>query len=64
MLPGDQRRVNSEVKAASEITCGYVWDKLYPLISITCSKRYIRIAPYVLRAQLLDLSLLSHHQLA
>jgi hypothetical protein len=31
-----------EVKTANEITCNYVWDKLYPLpISVTFSKWYI-----------------------
>jgi hypothetical protein len=37
-----------EVKAANEITCDYVWDKLYPPISVTCSKWYVRKAPLFL----------------
>jgi hypothetical protein len=42
-----------EVKAANEITCDYVWDKLYPsLISVTCCKWYIRKALFVLEAKL------------
>jgi hypothetical protein len=56
MLPGDQRRVTSEID--NEITCDY---KLYPFppISVTCSKSYIRKAPFALGAQPLDVSLLS-----
>jgi hypothetical protein len=34
------------VKMANEIICDYVWDKLP--ISVTCSKWYIRKAPFVL----------------
>jgi hypothetical protein len=49
-----------EVKAANEIACDYVWDQLYSPISITCFKWYIRKAPFVLGAQPLDSSLLSH----
>jgi hypothetical protein len=50
-----------KIKAANEITCDYVWDKVYipHPISVICSKWYIRKAPFVLRAQPLDLSLLS-----
>jgi hypothetical protein len=45
-----------DVKAANEMTCDYVWDKLYPPISVTCYKWYIRKAPFVLGAQSLDMS--------
>jgi hypothetical protein len=48
-----------EVKIANEIVCEHVWDKLYPPISVTCSKWYIRKAPFVLGAQPLDVNLLS-----
>jgi hypothetical protein len=48
-----------EVTIANEITRDYVWDKLYPPISVTCSKWCIRKAPFVLGAQPLDMSLLS-----
>jgi hypothetical protein len=41
-----------EVKIANEIICDHVWDKLYPPISVTCSKWYVRKAPFVLRARL------------
>jgi hypothetical protein len=53
-----------EVKTANEVTCDYVWDKPYPPISATCSKQYIRKAPFVLGAQPLDMSLLSRCWLA
>jgi hypothetical protein len=55
-----------EVKTANEITCDYVWDKLFPPppISVTCSKWYIRKALFVVDAQPLDTSLLSHCWLA
>jgi hypothetical protein len=50
-----------EVRVANEIAWDYVWDKLYPHpISVTCSKGYIRKAPFVLGAQPLDSSPLSH----
>jgi hypothetical protein len=39
-----------EVKIANEIICDQVWDKLYPLISVTCSKWCIRKTPFVLGA--------------
>jgi hypothetical protein len=39
-----------EVKTANEIICDHVWDKLYPSIFVTCSKWYIRKAPFVLGA--------------
>jgi hypothetical protein len=53
MSPGD---LTPKVKAANEITCGYVWDKLDRIspVSVTCSKWYIRKAPFVLGAQPLD----------
>jgi hypothetical protein len=56
----------TKVKAANKKTCDYVWDKLYTPnpISVICSKWYIRKAPSVLRAQPLDLRLLSCCQLA
>jgi hypothetical protein len=45
-----------EVKIGNEIICDYLWDKLYALISVTCSKWYIRKARFVFGAQPLDLS--------
>jgi hypothetical protein len=39
-----------EVKMANEIACDHVWDKLYPPISVTCSKWYIGRAPFVVGA--------------
>jgi hypothetical protein len=48
-----------EVKAANEIICDYVWDKMYSPTSVTCLKWYIRKAPFVLKAQPLDSSPLS-----
>jgi hypothetical protein len=53
-----------EVKTVNEITCDYVWDKLYPSISVICSKWCVRKAPIVLRAQPLDTSPLSCCQIA
>jgi hypothetical protein len=55
-----------EVKVASEIACDHVWVKLVPSspISVTCSKWYIRKAPFVLGAQPLNSSPLSHYWLA
>jgi hypothetical protein len=47
---------------ANAMTCDYVWDKLYSTPSPNsgaCSKWYIRKAPFVLRAQPLDMSPLS-----
>jgi hypothetical protein len=40
MLLGDKQKghLAPEVRAANEMTCGYVWDKLYSPISVTCSK--------------------------
>jgi hypothetical protein len=53
-----------EVKTSNEMTCDYVWDQLYPDISLICSKWYIRKVPFVLGAQPLDMSPLSHWQFA
>jgi hypothetical protein len=66
MVPAEQRRANlaPDVRVANEMTCNYVWDKLQPPISVTCSKWYIRKAPFVLGAQPLDSSLLSRCWLA
>jgi hypothetical protein len=58
----EEGHLTPEVKTSNEMTCDYVWDKLHhppPSISVTCSKWYIRKAPFALRAQPLDLSLLS-----
>jgi hypothetical protein len=49
-----------EVKIANKIICDQVWENLLPPISVTCSKLYIRKAPFVLWSQPLDLSPLSH----
>jgi hypothetical protein len=49
-----------EVKMANEIVCDHVWDICtLPPISVTCSKWYIRKAPFVLGAQPLHVNLLS-----
>jgi hypothetical protein len=40
----EEGHLTPEVKVASEITCDHVWDKLYPPISGTRSKLYIRKA--------------------
>jgi hypothetical protein len=56
MLPGDQGRVTSPQRLKQLKTCDYIWDKLYPPISVTSSKWYIRKAPFVLSAQPLDMS--------
>jgi hypothetical protein len=54
-----------EVRAANKITCDHVWDKLLPApLSETCSKWYVRKAPFVLGAQPLDTSPLSRCRLA
>jgi hypothetical protein len=58
MLLGDKRRVTSPQKLKQPMK-KHVWDKLYPLISVACSKWYIKKAPFVLGAQPLDMSLLS-----
>jgi hypothetical protein len=59
-----ESREAPKIKEANEITYDYVWNKLYPSpISVTGSKWYIKKAPFVLRAQPLDSSLLSRCQL-
>jgi hypothetical protein len=60
----EKGHLHPEVRVAYEITCDYVWEKLHTPISITCSKRYVRKVPFVLRAQPLDMNLLSFCQLA
>jgi hypothetical protein len=46
----EKGHLTPEVKTANEITCDYVWNKLYTptTISVTCCKWYIRKAPFVL----------------
>jgi hypothetical protein len=55
-LETTEGHLTPKVKAASEVTCDYVWDKPYRPISVTCSKQYIRKAPFVLGTQPLDSS--------
>jgi hypothetical protein len=62
-LEARERSPRTEVNTANEITCDYVWDKMYPLISVICSKWYIR-KTFVLGAQSLHSSLLSCCRLA
>jgi hypothetical protein len=50
----EKGHLTQEVKVANEITCNHVRDKLYAPISVTCSKWYIRKAPFVLGAQSLN----------
>jgi hypothetical protein len=39
----EKGHLTPEIKIANEIVCDHnVWDKLYPPISVTCSKWYIR----------------------
>jgi hypothetical protein len=56
----EKGHLTPEIKIANEIICDHVWD----LISVTCSKWYIRKALFILGVQPLDLSPLSHCQLA
>jgi hypothetical protein len=55
----EKGHLHPEIRVANVMTCDYVWDKLNPPISITCSKRYVRKVPFVLRAQPFNMSLLS-----
>jgi hypothetical protein len=53
----EKSHLSPEVKVANKIACDHAWDKLYPSISVTCSKWYIRKAPFVPGAQLWTLVL-------
>jgi hypothetical protein len=50
----EKGHLTPEVRADNKMTCDYVWDKVYSPISVTCSKWYIRKAPFVLGAHTLD----------
>jgi hypothetical protein len=58
-LPGDQR-----LEWSMKLHVIMYGRSYTPSISVICSKWYIRKAPFVLRAQLLDLSLVNHCCLA
>jgi hypothetical protein len=61
MPPGvrpEKGHLAPEVKTANEIVSDHVWDTVPP-ISVTCSKWYVRKAPFVLGAQALDANPLS-----
>jgi hypothetical protein len=65
MFPGDQRRVTSPQRLKQPMKWHVsLHGTSCTSISVTCSKWYIRKAPFVLGAQPLDMSPLSRRRLA